>query len=488
MPGIISAQKAEVIEDFETGDFSQFEWQLTGDADWFVTYSNPYEGTYCAGSGDIDDGEATALELQYEVYAEDTLAFWYRVSSESNWDYLRFYVDGNEIESWSGEVPWSLFETVIPVGSHTFKWEYDKDFSVSSGADACWIDFIKFPPMEIDAFFTVDTNVICQGDVVHFYDQSIGPVVSWNWTFEGAQPTNSTQQNPVAGYPNVGSFDVLLEVSDGIETDTYYAADFIQVNKVPQSANTPSGISLLCASWGNSTYSTTSVPGVESYHWKITPDSAGTISGNGSLNITVVWEPDFLGTADLQVAGVNYCGIGVYSDPLTITRYLPEVTCILPAYVAISEPPFELTGGSPPGGTYSGPGVSNGFFDPAAAGLGAHTITYTYTDVNFCTNSATDVITVTQYTGYSEEEMASGLQIFPNPATSFVSVKTADNTAKKASVKILNAMGEVVLDAGSHILSGQPLVINVAELPAGVYFMKISADDREIVRKIMLGK
>jgi hypothetical protein len=57
-------------------------------------------------------------------------------------------------------------------------------------------------------------------------------------------------------------------------------------------------------------------------------------------------------------------------------------------------------GGTPSGGVYSGAGVSddaNGMtysFDPATAGAGTHTITYDYTDVNGCTNSASDDVEV----------------------------------------------------------------------------------------------
>ena len=43
---------------------------------------------------------------------------------------------------------------------------------------------------------------------------------------------------------------------------------------------------------------------------------------------------------------------------------------------------------SPAGGTFSGTGITdtaNGTFDPAIAGTGTHTITYTYTDGNGCT-------------------------------------------------------------------------------------------------------
>ena len=68
-----------------------------------------------------------------------------KVSSESGYDYLKFFIDNVEIDSWSGEDDWSLETYGISPGTHQFKWEYAKDFSVSSGADAAWIDDVVFP-------------------------------------------------------------------------------------------------------------------------------------------------------------------------------------------------------------------------------------------------------------------------------------------------------------------------------------------------------
>ena len=55
-------------------------------------------------------------------------------------------------------------------------------------------------------------------------------------------------------------------------------------------------------------------------------------------------------------------------------------------------PSFNLVGGDPSGGVYSGTGVINNEFSPSIAGIGTHTITYTYT-LGPCV--ATDIETIT---------------------------------------------------------------------------------------------
>ncbi len=67
---------------------------------------------------------------------------------------------------------------------------------------------------------------------------------------------------------------------------------------------------------------------------------------------------------------------------------------LLPDELCPYDAPQTLNQARPVGGTYSGPGVSGGVFTPATAGAGNHTITYTYTDVNGCTGTGSEIITV----------------------------------------------------------------------------------------------
>ena len=81
-----------------------------------------------------------------------TLSFWWKVSSESGYDFLRVMVDNTEAGKISGEVDWQQRELTFPAGAHTIRWCYSKDVSLSRGADAGWVDqvsFIAAPPPPI---------------------------------------------------------------------------------------------------------------------------------------------------------------------------------------------------------------------------------------------------------------------------------------------------------------------------------------------------
>ncbi|MCF8406010.1 MAG: T9SS type A sorting domain-containing protein, partial [Bacteroidales bacterium] len=151
-----------ILEDWETGDMSQYDWVTGGNANYTVTNTGAYEGTYCAKSGDIGDNQSTYLQLEYDVFSDDYISFFVKVSSESNYDYMRFYIDGNEQDSWSGEVGWQEVEYPVTGGVHTFKWVFDKDYSVSSGSDCGWVDFIVLPAPPMTTAFAGSDDETCE--------------------------------------------------------------------------------------------------------------------------------------------------------------------------------------------------------------------------------------------------------------------------------------------------------------------------------------
>src|SRR5512139_1129708 len=74
----------------------------------------------------------------------DSLRIWYKVSSEPNYDYLEFMLNGNEVMKISGETEWKRKSVEIPAGFNMMEWIYKKDNSVSQGADYAQIDLIDF--------------------------------------------------------------------------------------------------------------------------------------------------------------------------------------------------------------------------------------------------------------------------------------------------------------------------------------------------------
>jgi hypothetical protein len=133
------------IEDFESGTFMTYPWELTGSGDWIVTDINPSEGVYCAQSGSITHNQNSDLSVEVNVLSPGTITFMAKVDSESGYDYLRFYIDGVEKASWAGSLGWTEMSYAVEPGNRIFKWSYTKDGSVDSGADCGWIDYIIFP-------------------------------------------------------------------------------------------------------------------------------------------------------------------------------------------------------------------------------------------------------------------------------------------------------------------------------------------------------
>ena len=223
-----------VTEDFESGDFTSFDWQMNDHPWTIVDADEAYEGEHAAKSGSISGNQQSTLELAYSVVATGDLSFYYKVSSESGYDKLKFYIDGAVQDDWSGDVAWSQAIYSVSAGDHVFKWEYMKDGSVDGGEDCAWLDNIVFPATAsstLTAAFSVDETDPCDGTSVNFTSTSIGDVSTWSWTFEGGDPATSTEENPEVSYETAGNYDVTLVVTDADNnTAEIVKDDFITVH------------------------------------------------------------------------------------------------------------------------------------------------------------------------------------------------------------------------------------------------------------------
>lgn len=145
-----------VMEDWETDDFTSMEWQNNSSVPWTITTQTPYEGSYCAKSGSIPNSASTTLSINYHAEVNDTLSFYYKVSSEENYDKLSFMIDGIKKDEWSGSIDWTRAAYPVSQGTHVFTWTYAKDNYVAEGKDCAYIDFISFPCGKLNSAMSVD--------------------------------------------------------------------------------------------------------------------------------------------------------------------------------------------------------------------------------------------------------------------------------------------------------------------------------------------
>lgn len=155
------------IEDFETGDFSQFDWQLSGNANWQTETYNVYEGQYSAMSGNISSNQSSTLMISLDVQFDDDISFMMKISSEANYDSLSFRIDNMSKGHWSGGGEWTAKTYPVTAGMHTFTWKYQKDGAFSDGDDCAYLDNIMLPAFQINPATTVSSPSLSNG--VSFY-------------------------------------------------------------------------------------------------------------------------------------------------------------------------------------------------------------------------------------------------------------------------------------------------------------------------------
>lgn len=142
-PNTASISIAEANTTLATAlDGSNLTWVTGGSAAWSGFCSATHDGVDAAQSGLIFDNQESWL--QTSVNGPGTLTFWWKVSSEMDFDWLRFHIDGILQQQISGEVNWQHRSFSLPQGSHTLIWRYVKDSSWPGGQDRAWVDQVSF--------------------------------------------------------------------------------------------------------------------------------------------------------------------------------------------------------------------------------------------------------------------------------------------------------------------------------------------------------
>ena len=134
-------------ETFESGSVlhrGTLEW-LTGELRWTITDSVASTGDYSIASPAVDHGQFATFGARFDQITPGPLSFAFKISSQRHYDGLLLDVNGEVVDSWSGEADWDVTSVDLPAGSHTILWVYVKDGSLSAGEDRAWIDDVVLP-------------------------------------------------------------------------------------------------------------------------------------------------------------------------------------------------------------------------------------------------------------------------------------------------------------------------------------------------------
>ncbi|MBQ7061484.1 MAG: Ig-like domain-containing protein, partial [Clostridia bacterium] len=133
---------------------------------WEVDMSDTLTRLAAKSTNEGANSSSSRFSLTVDMNAGDTMSFDWKVSSESNYDFLKFYVGSTETQRLSGSIDWNTITYTAPSsGTYTFSWEYTKDYSVNSGSDCGWVDNIFVPGYTQEPVAYIPGDVDMDGSV-----------------------------------------------------------------------------------------------------------------------------------------------------------------------------------------------------------------------------------------------------------------------------------------------------------------------------------
>lgn len=351
------------------------------------------------------------------------------------------------------------------------------------------------PAVLCQASFYSDVQTICAGNDVQFSDESYFNVTGWSWTFEGGTPATSTDQNPLVTYNAAGTFDVTLEVTDGISTETITLTDYVLVLSDPGDLLPyQEGFETLTALPDNDRFLVENGNGTTT--WELT--NAASYTGNDCAFIENFGTAD--GSTDELISGtIDLSGV-LTTDPMVFNfRYAYK------RQTAADDEWLKFYVSKDCGQTWAlrknihgaslGSGISTSAYVPASADewteVSVTNITSDYYVSDFRykfeftndggNNFYLDHINLypQSMTGISETGAFKGFELFPNPASQQTALTFVSAAQANCNIALYDAMGNLVSQVYTGALAAgqQTFTVNTAALSAGIYLIRITGDE-----------
>jgi hypothetical protein len=182
-----------------------------------------------------------------------------------------------------------------------------------------------------------------------------------------------------------------------------------------------------------------------------------------------------------QVIGTNAYNCSTQADITVSVNPLPNVTASSNNQLVCAGDPVVLIGGGATTYQWLTPNNFNMSGSPLTSFPSTSgTYTLTGTDANGCTNTAMVSLAVEACVGIGSIDAANGLNVYPNPTSGEFTVEMNSSSAK--TVNVTDVTGRVILSANTE---ESTFNVNISQLAAGVYYVKVSSDNAVNVIKVV---
>ncbi len=330
------------------------------------------------------------------------------------------------------------------------------DSNLSSSGDNIYLSNLTIvPSFYSEAIFSTDQFSYCDGDSVIFVDHSMGNINSWQWSFGDGD--SSTARHPKHLYSTPGTYNVNLTIANDSTSHDTTIQVIINPFPIAEAGNDVT----ICA--GDTALLSGS--GGDTYQWS-----------NGQTNQNINVAPLSTDTFAVSVTDSNFCSandqvvVHVNALPIVWMGQTDSIFCL-------ADLPITLTG-NPAGGVFSGTGVSNQMFSPQNAGIGTHTLGYTFTDSAGCSNTAELEVEVNSCVGIYSQEAEQEVTLSYDLHWNEIAVHFHGAFNGQVELSLFKANGELAQVFPPDLVAGKHAIILPSEnaWPAGIYFLQCKID------------
>ena len=263
---------------------------------------------------------------------------------------------------------------------------------------------------------------------------------------------------------------------DGLGTDPSFAVDDVTFSAPTGITFTVTLPSPVCQSTTlNATYSSTSTP--TTFTWSASSGSVlFSAASSGTTNVSFTAP----GTYTVSLGACLGASCSTSSSTITVNA-LPTILASTSKTLICKGESVNLTASGATSYTWNTAATTTMI---AVSPTVSTTYTVTGTGINGCTNKTTITQNVSQCSGIDDLTNDSfSVIIYPNPASDILNIDLRNSNIEKGMIQLINTLGQVILNES---FNSNNVKINTSIITTGSYFVKITSENKQVVKRIFI--